>query len=115
MAKKQRARPTPAAATQPKIYLATIRSTDGAVVKGEEITRAEAEKLRRTGKNVVVCGPDHGANLDLAEQIEESANGRWKRCPFHRNAGAKSLPHYQPDPRPPEGHTFYETANRKAV
>jgi hypothetical protein len=24
------------------------------------------------------------------------------------------LPHFQPDPRPPEGHTFYETQRLKA-
>ena len=27
----------------------------------------------------------------------------------------EALPHYQPDPRPPSGHTFYETSNRRAV
>jgi hypothetical protein len=89
--------------------------TDGAVVKGKEVAQAEAEQKRKDGENVVVCGPDHSANMTLAEQIEQNANGRWKRCPFHRNAGPRALPHYQPDPRPPEGHTFYETANRKAV
>ena len=42
------------------------------------------------------------------------ANGNPKRCPPHPNAGVHALPHYQPDPRPPDGHTFYETTNLKA-
>ena len=117
MAKKTVAPAPTRTSTPPKIYGATIRALDGAVVKGKEITQADAEKSRRAGGNVVVCGPDHDANMDLAQQIEQNANGRWKRCPFHPNAGPKALPHFQPDPRPPgdRGHTFYETAKRKAV
>jgi hypothetical protein len=118
MAKKPvAAPPSSQPSTPPKIYEAAIQALDGAVLKGKEITQAEAEKLRKTGGNVVVCGPDHAANMDLAQEIEHNANGKWKRCPFHPNAGPKALPHYQPDPRPSgdKGHTFYETAKRKAV
>jgi hypothetical protein len=28
--------------------------------------------------------------------------------------GPGALPHFQPDPRPPEGHCFYETTTRKS-
>jgi hypothetical protein len=118
MAKKKTKAPASVpVTTQPTIYEASTRLTDGAVVKGKEITPDEAVKVRMAGGNVVVCGPDHAANMDLAEAIEHNASGKWKRCPFHRSAGPRALPHYQPDPRPPgdEGHTFYETATRKAV
>ncbi len=110
MAKKQK--PTESA-NSPRIYEASL-GRDGAVKKGNKITQAQAVALRRIGKDVVVCGPDLAANRDLAKAIEGNANGRWKRCPPHPNAGAHALPHYQPDPRPPDGHTFYETPNRKA-
>jgi hypothetical protein len=87
----------------------------GSVIKGIEITRAVAEDLRRRGRDVVVCGTDLAVNRNLARDIEQGANGSYKRCGPHPNAGPDALPHYQPDPRPPEGHTFYETSNRKAV
>jgi hypothetical protein len=61
-----------------------------------------------------VCGKDLAANRDLAKTIEHAANGTYKRCPPHANAGADALPHYQPNSRPPAGHTFYETTNRKS-
>lgn len=49
-------------------------------------------------------------------EIERSANGlNTKREPPHLSAGPNALPHYQPDPRPPDGHTFYETPNLKAL
>lgn len=91
-----------------------MRLVGGGVKKGNVITQAQAEAFRKGGRDVVVCGPDHGANMDLARVIEENANGHWKRCGPHRGAGPNALPHYQPDPRPPDGHTFYETANRHA-
>jgi hypothetical protein len=62
-----------------------------------------------------VCGPDLKQNRSLAYTIERNANGSAKRCPPHPNAGPNALPHYQPDPRPPAGHAFYETPNRKAL
>lgn len=98
----------------PKIYEAILRA-NGAVAKVSAITQAQAVARRRAGPDVVVCGPDLAANRRLAGEIETNANGTAKRCPPHANAGAHALPHYQPDPRPPAGHTFYETPNRKAV
>lgn len=85
------------------------------MIKGKVITRSEAELLRQQGKDVVVCGADLAANLSLARQIEQTANGSCKRCGPHPNAGPNALPRFQPDPRGPQGHTFYETPNRKAV
>jgi hypothetical protein len=109
MAKKQ----TPANSALPKIHEATL-GKDGAVKKGAVITQSQAEASRKVGKDVVVCGPDLAANRELAKTIEKNANGTYKRCPPHPNAGSHAMPHYQPDPRPPDGHTFYETPNRKA-
>ena len=61
-----------------------------------------------------MCGDDLAANRRLAGEIERNATGGVKRCPPHDSAGEHALPHYQPDPRPPDGHTFYETPHRKA-
>jgi hypothetical protein len=96
------------------IHEATLLPS-GAVRKGKLITQEQAETLRRNGQDVVVCGPDHGANMKLARDIEHNANGAYKRCPPHAWAGQNGLPHYQPDPRTTAGHTFYETANRRAL
>ncbi len=116
--KKDAAKPvvqTPAAPVPSStIYEATCLP-GGAVRKGKVITQAQAEVNRRKGLDVVVCGPQHATNMALARDIEQNANGHWKRCGPHPNAGPKSLPHYQPDPRPPAGHTFYETAKRHAL
>jgi hypothetical protein len=105
--------PTPPPAA-PQVFEATL-GADGAVKKGALIAMAAAVTARRSGNDVVVCGSDLAANRRLAGYIEATANGAGKRCPPHVNAGPLALPHYQPDPRPPKGHTFYETPNRKAV
>jgi hypothetical protein len=105
--------PTPPMA-QTAVYEAKLLAS-GAVQRGNPITQAQAENLRRNGQDVVVCGPQHGANMTLARDIENHANGRYKRCGPHAWAAQNGLPHYQPDPRPPQGHTFYETANRHAL
>jgi hypothetical protein len=99
---------------QPLIYEASLGS-QGAVVKGNQISQAQAESLRKQGKDVVVCGPDHKANLTLAKQIERNANGSDQLCGPHKNAGPHALPHCHPIGRHPAGHTFYETDKRKAV
>ena len=99
---------------EPQIHEAALGS-DGSVRKGTVITQAQAEASRKAGQDVVVCGPDLKSNRRLAETIEWNANGNCKRCPPHPSAGPRALPHYQPDPRPPSGHTFYETEIRKAV
>ncbi len=118
MAKKKPAPSvTPSAASPPpppQVFEATL-GADGAIVKGNAITQLQAETLRKNGQDVVVCGPNLAANRRFAQAIERNANGSAKRCPPHKNAGRRALPHYQPDPRPPAGHTFYETPNRKAI
>jgi hypothetical protein len=114
MAKKKSAPPTVTKEPSPTIHEASL-GTAGAVIKGKAITQVQAEGRRKAGLDVVVCGPNLTANRNLAGAIEISANGNAKRCPPHANSGANALPHYQPDPRPPTGHTFYETPNRKAV
>jgi hypothetical protein len=74
------------------------------------IDQARAKTIRQCDGNVVVCGPDKTANSLTARDIEHAANGQWKRCKPHINAGPNALPHFQPDPRGQAiGHTFYET------
>lgn len=111
---KKKPTPSPAAAAPPTLFEASL-APNGAVIKGPSIAQAVAEARRKAGLDVVVCGPNLTANRQLAGQIERNANGNVKRCPPHASAGPHALPHYQPDPRPPDGHTFYETPNRKAV
>lgn len=114
MAKSQKpTSPSASLRSPPQIYEG-IRGASGAVMKGSPLTQAQAELRRRAGQDVVVCGADLTDNRRLAGLVERNANGKAKRCPPHANAGANALPHYQPDPRPPQGHTFYETPNRKA-
>jgi hypothetical protein len=110
MAKKK---PAPAAPPPPQIFEAT-RGSLGRVIRGAQISQAQAEVQRRAGQDVVVCGTDHRANRSLAGRIEKNANGTAKRCPPHLNEGPYALPHYQPDPRSPESHTFYVTTHRRA-
>jgi hypothetical protein len=96
-----------------RIYEATTGSF-GAVIKGKEISEADAVSRRKAGLDVVVCGNVLATNRRIAGTIEGQANGTYKRCPPHANAGQLALPHYQPEIRPPEGHTFYETEHRKS-
>ena len=113
MGRKKATVTAPTLPTPPTIHEAT-RGGGGSIHRGAIITQAQAESRRQAGLDVVICGPSLAANSALAQSIEQNANGTWKRCPPHQNAGPNALPHYQPDPRPPTGHTFYETANRKA-
>ena len=115
MAHRKR-KPKREASTEPKqtapelIYEARL-GANGAVIRIQPpITQVEAIIIRQNDGNVVVCGPNKTANSVLARSIEEKANGRWKRCKPHINAGQNALPHYQPDPRGQGiGHAFYET------
>jgi hypothetical protein len=111
MAKKK---PAPAAPPAPPQIFEAVCGSGGRVIRAAQIDQAQAEVRRKAGQDVVVCGANHRANRTLAGQIERNANGTAKRCPPHPNAGPYALPHYQPDPRPPAGHTFYETSNRRA-
>jgi hypothetical protein len=114
MAKKRPSPTTPTSPPQtPQVYEAKL-GANGAVVRGMALTQTQAEAKRKAGDDVVVCGPNLSANRRLAGAIEKNANGSSKRCPPHQNAGPLALPHYQPDPRPPQGNTFYETPNRRS-
>jgi hypothetical protein len=98
----------------PTIHEAELASgPSGAILRGAEIDQDAAVARRRSGENVVVCGDDTDANRRLAQSIE-SAVGPCRRSEPHQKAGPQALPHYQPDPRPPAGHTFYETVRRKS-
>ena len=104
----------PAAAPPPTVHEAELESgPSGRVLRGPEIDLAKAIARRRGGQNVVVCGNDADANRRQAFAIEKAV-GPCKRGAPHDLAGPQALPHYQPNPRPPDGHTFYETARRKA-
>ena len=97
---------------EPEIFEATL-GTNGAVHQGHTIDLATAIERRRNGLDIVICGPNSGANRRLAGHIERTANGNVALEYPHRSAGVKALPHWQPDPRPPRGHSFYETEHRK--
>ena len=103
--------PGPRSAEPPRIFEATLEAgPSGVVLRGLEIALEQAITRRKAGEDVVVCGNDLKANARLARQIE-AAVGPFKQEPPHKEAGARALPHFQPDPRPPQGHTFYETEN----
>jgi hypothetical protein len=111
--KKQRAKPP---AELPRIHEATLApGPSGVVYKEAEIDQAAATARRRAGLDIVVCGNDHKANRRLAWQIE-AAVGPCEREKPHTRIGPHALPHFQPKPRPPKGHSFYGTDNpqRKA-
>jgi hypothetical protein len=92
----------------PRIHEATC--VTGGVERGAEITEAEAVQHRRSGRDIVVCGDDTHKNCLLAQRIEQQATGgRCKHEGPHEEAGLNALPHWQPNPRPPAGHSFYET------
>jgi hypothetical protein len=114
MPKKKKTSASAAPPQPPQVYEASL-GAGGAVRKGLLLTTTQAEARRRAGQDVVVCGPTLSANRSLAGAIERNANGNARRCPPHARAGLRALPHYQPDPRPPAGHTFYETPHRQAL
>jgi hypothetical protein len=97
----------------PKIYKA-ILGTGGDVIRGAEITEAASVIERKAGRDVVVCGPNLRDNYALAEKIETTANGNCKACPPHYVMGPGAMFHFHADPRPPDGHCFYETTKHKA-
>jgi hypothetical protein len=106
----------PSPSPRPEIYEATT-ATDGsgAVYKGAQLTQAQAEARRVAGLDIVVCGPDDLDNRLLAGDIE-SAAGPWKHQRAHEKyAGPLALPHFQQRGPLPVGHSFYETATKKAI
>ena len=115
MARQRKPRQKEASAAPQSVALQLIYEArlgaNGAVIRvPPPINEVQAIAIRQNDGNVVVCGPDKMANSITARDIEQAANGRWKRCKPHVNAGPNALPHYQPDPRGHTiGHTFYET------
>jgi hypothetical protein len=100
----------------PTIHEASLASgASGGVVRGIEIDLDAATALRRAGKNVVVCGDDLGANRGLARKIEVAVGPAVRGVPHRQSAGPRALPHFQQQDRAHEGHTFYETPNRRAA
>ena len=97
----------------PRIFTATLGSP-GRVIRGREITEAEAVQERLIGRDIVVCGLIRKLNRNLARRIEAQVGPYILSAP-HKDAGAYALPHFQPEPRPPAGHSFYETEHRKAA
>jgi hypothetical protein len=107
--------PKPAPA-KPVIYEAWPgNSATGAIQCGNVITSVAAAAARRQmGLDIVVCGGTRAANCGLAEQIEKTVGPAVHHNP-HYHAGHYALPHWQPNPRPPAGHSYYETAGVKAT
>lgn len=109
--------PQPPAGVQPSLPLIheaeRASGPSGAVLAGAVNDFKTAVTRRQSGLDVVVCGEDGIANRRLAGAIE-TAVGPCQRSDPHRRAGPLALPHFQQESPPPEGHTFYETANRKA-
>jgi hypothetical protein len=110
-ARKKTVKKVGAPAEPARIFEATLEpGPSGVVLRGLEIAQEDAIARRKAGGDVVVCGDDIKADARLARQIE-AAVGPCKQEPPHKESGAHALPHFQPDPRPPQGHTFYETEN----
>jgi hypothetical protein len=86
----------------------------GVVWYAEEIDFDAAVARRLAGGDVVVRGDDHEATRRLAQAIEVAVGPYKRGDPHRRTAGPFALPHYQQRHPPPTGHTFYETANRRA-
>ncbi len=64
---------TPSAPPPPPVIHEATLLPSGALRRGNVITRATAETLRRHGQDVVVCGQQHRANMNLARDIGHSA------------------------------------------
>ena len=97
----------------PRIYKGIV-GTGGDVIRGVEIDEPTAIAERKAGRDVVVCGPELGDNRDLAKKIETVANGNCVEHSPHPSSGPGALFHFQPDPRPPDGHCFFESKTRKS-
>lgn len=97
----------------PTIHKASLGS-QGRVIRGTQITEEQAVAERKAGRDIVVCGLDGKANRRLAQRIENGVGPNVHADP-HLSAGRYALPHYQPNPCPPDGHSFHETDKRKAA
>src|SRR5690349_18431259 len=104
----------PSASALPTICEAT-RAMDGsdAVIRGAELTQAQAIARRKAGGDIVVCGLDTPQNDRLAHDIEAAAAGGNPILYHGPHGGPESLPHWQQKLPPPLGHSFHETHVRK--
>ena len=91
-----------------------VRGSLGRVIRGEVITEMQGIEERRAGRDIVVCDGSGKENRRLAFWIESTVGPCYLERP-HRTAGPYALPHYQQQTPPPEGHSFYETAGKKAA
>jgi hypothetical protein len=107
--------PTASAAppAAPQIYEATLAlDGSGIVTRGNPVTQAQAEARRMMGLDIVVCGPDEGANWQVARAIEQAINPAGQPPKSHGPHGPAPnwLPHWQQrDTKQLPGHSFYET------
>src|SRR5436305_13621047 len=107
---------TPSATAPLTIHEAfCARDGSGGVRRGRTLTRAEAIRRRRSGGDVVVCGPNTFTNAREAHAIESAVGPCVPDGPHLDTAGPLALPHFQQRVPPPEGHAFYETPIRQAV
>jgi hypothetical protein len=100
----------------PTIHEATLASgPSGAVEWGELLTFEEAVSQRQQERDIVVRGDDVNANRKRARTVEEAVGSASRPEPPHTTtAGTNALPHFHQKSRSPAGHSFYETAKRKA-
>jgi hypothetical protein len=110
-ARKARARPS---VPPPPCICEATRGSLGRVIRGAEITETQAVAARLAGRDVVICGMETRVNRALARKIENQV-GPNELDPPHATAGPYALPHFHQVTRNPPGHTFYETARRKAA
>jgi hypothetical protein len=110
------AAPPPGPPPPPTIHEASLASGgSGAVEYGAQIDEPAAAARRRLGQDVVVRGNDVAANRSLARYIEAQVGPPSKpQFPHTATAGPLALPHFHQQSRSPGGHSFYETATRKA-
>lgn len=91
-----------------------VSGPSGGVVRGAELTDAQAVRRRSQGLDVVVCGPDGRANRRKAQEIESVVGTPYVFHVPHARAGPHALPHYQQVSGSPAGHSFYEVGARRA-
>jgi hypothetical protein len=95
---------SPPASSPVTIHEATCaRDGSGGVICGKLLTTAQAIARRRTGDDVVVCGPDPFANARQAFAIESAVGPCKTDVPHADVAGSKALPHFQQKTPPRRG------------
>ncbi len=97
-----------------KIHRAT-RGSLGRVIRGAEVSEREAVAVYGAGGDVEVCDGAADENRRVAQRIANAVGPNQRQVPHQKQAGPYALPHFQPNPRPPEGHVFYETEHKKAA